>query len=60
VARENARTAALVRAGVVRMALMTTTKAVTCEPGRWLFDEIYRKVTPETLDAWQKDQDAGR
>ncbi len=59
-ARENARCAALIRAGVVRMALMQTAKVVTSDPGRRLFEEIYRKVTPETLDAWQKEQAAGR
>jgi hypothetical protein len=60
VARDTGRTAALVRSGIVRMALMPNSAPVTGDPGKKWFDALYRKVTAETLDAWQKDQAAGR
>jgi hypothetical protein len=59
VARDTGRTATLIRAGIVRMALMPNSIPVTGDPGKKWFETLYRKVTLETLDAWQKDQAAG-
>ncbi len=55
-ARDSARTAALIRAGVVRMALMPAGNPVKHNLGGKLFDECFREVTAETLGDWQKEQ----
>ncbi len=56
VARDSERTAALIRSGIVRMALIPNNKPLCEDPGRHLLDAIYQKVTPKTVDKWRAAQ----